>query len=167
MPRAPAASLASLVLVAFLAGCAGSPSGDPGTDDASNPGRTARPGERAPDLDPDVPLAGEAFLSAPLRMLGPGSAYYPAEVPANLTMVTFVIRGTQTAQFHDLRVELSGCGSHRNVGVFGSTGSTVEYHSDLCGEPEAGPATATVEAAAAVVEGTFELVGWRPAPGSG
>lgn len=162
-----------LVVVALvLAGCSSAPEPTADAGEAEDePGRVAR-GADERELDEETELEPVSLLLQPLSMLGPGEVGYEAEVPPGLALATFEIRSQQALHFQGLRVELEGCGSHTNSGVFGSTGTNAGYWSDLCEFPAPGATRVTVAADLAVVEGTFELIGWRPVdeypePGNG
>ncbi len=105
---------------------------------------------------PEPDLITVALLRTQLTLEGIEPKEFAITIPTNTTNVTYQLRADNMA-FSDLRLELSGCGSHEYfVTVAGG-----ELSGSLCDEAEAG-AQALTFSGRYMFEGEFALFGQVP-----
>lgn len=163
--RGLAFAMGALLALTVLAGCSEAPgeATPDGDSTSSDPGRTARGGDRGDEDEEEQELDPVELLRTPLTMAGQGPEAFDLTVPEGIVAVDFEFSGGQAIEESGLRIELTGCGSYDGgLGFSGSVGGG--YRSgELCGEAEPGPATVTISATLLVFDGTFALIGYTPA----
>ena len=143
-----------LALPLLSAGCLGQDSPAAGDAAPSPTDGIAQSGARGERVE---------LLRTLIVMEGPGPVAFELAVPANVTHVRFTFAEPTEMVMYEGRVELSGCGAFEHGADQVFVGNGAAFGGYVCEAATAGPATVTLTATAATIQGTFVLTGEVPA----